>query len=90
MDRRKPDRRKRDQDQLLTDIQVAELAGVSINSVRKWRQIGVLPFVKVGRHPRVWLSTFQRVFHKPDVNGPWEQIGRSDKMPIAGNIRRKQ
>ena len=52
-------------DKLLTDYQVAELAGVPVNTVRYWRQTSVLPFVKVGRHPRVWLSVFCKVFNKP-------------------------
>jgi excisionase family DNA binding protein len=89
MDRRKPDRRNRNQDQLLSDNQVAVMAGVPVNTVRKWRQVGTLPFVKVGRHPRVWLSEFQKTFHQPKQNGPWEQIPKGDKMPVAGNIRRK-
>jgi len=89
MDRRKPDRRNRNQDQLLSDNQVAVMAGVPVNTVRKWRQVGTLPFVKVGRHPRVWLSEFQKTFHQPVQNGPWEQIPKGGKMPVAGNIRRK-
>jgi excisionase family DNA binding protein len=64
-ERRKADRRQDSRDRLLTDDQVAELAGVSANTVRYWRQTGELPFVKLGRHPRVWLSTFQGVFGKP-------------------------
>ncbi len=81
-DRRKSDRR--DQDYLMSDGQVAELAGVSINTVRFWRQIGLLPFIKVGRHPRLWYSSFQKVFQKP--LSFWE--GGADKMPSTGDIRR--
>jgi hypothetical protein len=96
-DRRKGDRRgvnleslrKANQDYLLSDVEVALLAAVPVNTVRKWRQVGMLPFVKVGRHPRVWLSEFQRTFHQPKPNGSWEQIPGSGKMPPAGNIRRK-
>lgn len=62
-DRRKPDRRQ--QDQLLTDREVAELAKVPMYTVKYWRQTGVLPFVKLGKHPRVWLSVFQKAFQKP-------------------------
>lgn len=53
------------EDRLLTDNQVGELAQVTVNTVRYWRQTGLLPFVRVGRHPRVWLSEFNRIFKKP-------------------------
>jgi excisionase family DNA binding protein len=72
------------QDHLMSDCQVAELAGVPTNTVRYWRQIGVLPFVKVGRHPRVWYSVFQKVFQKPL---PFPPFG-GDKIEGAGDIRR--
>jgi len=88
-DRRRNERRRANQDYLLSDEQVALMAAVPVNTVRKWRQIGTLPYVKVGRHPRVWLSEFQRIFHQPKPNGPWEQITESGKMPPAGGIRRK-
>ena len=65
-ERRKRDRRHIDRDHLMTDAEVAEKAGVSENSVRYWRQMGILPFVKVGKYPRVWFSTFCTVFRKPD------------------------
>lgn len=51
---------------LMTDQEVAELANVPVGSVRYWRQMGMLPFVKVGKHPRIWLSVFNKVFQKPD------------------------
>jgi excisionase family DNA binding protein len=54
--------RKRDKDYLMTDFEVAELAKVPVNTIRYWRQTGIMPFVKVGRHPRIWLSTFEKVF----------------------------
>ena len=79
MDRRKPDRRNRNQDQLLSDEQVALMAGVPVNTVCYWRLAGMLPFVKVGRHPRVWLSDFQKTFHQPKVNGPWEALNDGGK-----------
>lgn len=60
--------KKQDEDYLMTDIEVAELAKVSVNTIRYWRQKGVMPFVKVGRHPRIWLSTFEKVFQKPDLS----------------------
>lgn len=53
------------QDYLMTDKEVAEFAKVSVGSVRYWRQMGVLPFVKVGRHPRIWHSVVLKVFKKP-------------------------
>ncbi len=90
MDRRKPDRRNRNQDQLLSDEQVALMAAVPVNTVSYWRLAGMLPFVKLGRHPRVWLSDFQKAFHQPNLNGPWEPLNENDKMPPASNIRRKQ
>jgi excisionase family DNA binding protein len=89
-ERRKGERRNGDQDKLLTEEEVADLAGVPTNTVRYWRQKGVLPFVKVGRHPRIWRSVFQSLFHKPARNGPWELLDESDKIRGAGDIRRKQ
>jgi len=56
------------EDRLLTELQVAELAQIPVNTVRYFRQTKRLPSVKVGRHPRIWLSTFYQVFNKPDVN----------------------
>ncbi len=82
-DRRKNDRRF--QDYLLTEEQVAELAKVSPHTVRHWRQAGMLPFVKVGKFPRVWYSVFLRVFQKPLTYSP---LG-ADKMQSAGDIRRQ-
>jgi hypothetical protein len=51
---------------LMSDKDIAEWAGVSPNTVRYWRQTGVLPFEKVGKYPRVWYSTLCKVFRKPD------------------------
>ena len=59
---RKGDRRNANQDYLLSDKQVRCMAGVPVNTVCYWRWVGMLPFVKVGRHPRVWLSEFQKTF----------------------------
>lgn len=70
---------------LMTDQEVAEKAGVSTNTVRYWRQTGVLPFVRVGRTSRVWYSEFLRVFQKPLP--PW--ASGADTMPGAGSIRRQ-
>ena len=53
------------EDRLLTDKEVADMAKVSPNTVKYWRQTRILPFVKVGKHPRIWLSEFNRVFQKP-------------------------
>lgn len=89
-DRRRNDRRKSHADYLMTDKQVAEFAGVSIHTVKYWRLVGTLPFVKVGRHPKVWFSEFEKVFHKPDAKGYWELTVEPGKIPTAGDIRRKQ
>jgi hypothetical protein len=91
MDRRKPDRRTPNQDQLLSDKQVALMAGVPVNTVSYWRLAGMLPFVKLGRHPRVWLSVFQKTFHQPKTNGPWEPLDEGVKIQIqsARGIGRK-
>lgn len=78
-ERRKNDRRRANQDYLLSDEQVALMAAVPVNTVCYWRWAGMLPFVKVGRHPRVWLSEFQRTFHQPKPNGPWEPLNGNDK-----------
>ena len=62
---------------LMSDKNIAEKAGVSPNT-------GALPFVKVGKYPRVWYSAFLQVFKKPLPS--W---ANSDyKMPSAGDIRR--
>ena len=83
-ERRRNDRRSKHQDYLMSDDQVAQLAGVPVGSVRHWRQTGILPFIKVGRHPRVWHSVFQKVFQNPLSIGP----GGADTMTSAGDIRR--
>jgi excisionase family DNA binding protein len=80
-ERRRSDRRTLNQDYLMTDDQVAQMAGVSVHTVRYWRQLGVLPFVKVGKHPRIWHSVFQKVFQKPLPN-PFE----TDKIKGAGTL----
>jgi excisionase family DNA binding protein len=63
------------EDTLLTDQEAAELARVSPSTVRYWRQTGLVPFVKVGKHPRIWLSEFNRVFNKPDNIAPLGTLG---------------
>jgi len=73
----------------MTDIEVAQMAKVPVRTVRYWRNSGMLPFVKVGRHPRIWLSDFQRTFHKPPANGLLEQKANPDKIATARNIRRQ-
>jgi hypothetical protein len=71
---------------LMSDKDIAEKAGVSPNTVRYWRQTGVLPFVKVGKYPRVWYSVFLQVFKKTGPN----LAGVADTMPLAdGDIRRQ-
>jgi len=67
------------ENKLLTDKEVAGLAKVSTNTVKYWRLTGVLPFVKVGKHPRIWLSEFNRVFQKP----------LTQYNALAGDIRRQ-
>ena len=69
---------------LMSDKDIAEKAGVSPNTVRYWRQTGVLPFVKVGKYPRVWHSVFLQVFKIPLSS--WTDP--ADKIPSAGDIRR--
>jgi len=69
---------------LMSDKDIAGRASVSENTVRYWRQTGVLPFVKVGKYPRVWYSVFLQVFKKPLPS--W--VDSADKMPSAGDIRR--
>ena len=59
------DFRLKHEDYLMTDNEVAELASVSVDTVRYWRLVGILPFIKIGRHPRIWLSVFYKVFKKP-------------------------
>ena len=83
-ERRRSDRRYQHQDYLMTEHQVAEMAKVSVHTVRYWRQLGILPSVKVGKHPRVWHSAFLKVFQKPLPLSPFG----ADKMLGAGDIRR--
>ena len=81
-ERRKAERRNH----LMSDKDVAEKAGVSPNTVRYWRQTGILPFVKVGKYPRIWYSVFLQVFKKPSPH----LAGDVDTMPLAdGGIRRQ-
>jgi hypothetical protein len=88
-DRRRGERRLDGPDSLLTDLQVAKMASVPVRTVRYWRLAGILPSVKVGRHPRIWMSMFQKVFHQPTANGPWELVSGSDKIQNVRDIRRK-
>lgn len=84
------ERRNQDQDYLMTEIEVAKLARVSVNTVRYWRQTGIIPFVKVGRHPRVWWSAFQAVFHRPSIPETLERNPDSDKIAkVVDRQRRK-
>ena len=84
-ERRKGDRRAAQQDRLLSDEQVAKMAGVSVRTVHHWRLTGQLPFVKLGRHPRVWHSVFLKVFQNPLSIG----TGGTGTMPLTeGDIRR--
>ena len=83
-ERRNSDRRYKHQDYLMSDSQVGQLAGVPTLTVKYWRHAGVLPYVKVGKHPRIWHSDFLRVFKKSlPFNG-----GDEGKMGTAGDIRR--
>ena len=80
--RGRDDRRHKNQDYLMSDAQVGEMAGVPTGTVRYWRQIGVLPFVKVGRHPRIWFSEVQKVFKRPLPLG----AGGAGTMPVLGTL----
>ena len=82
-ERRKGDERR---NHLMTEQEVAERAIVSVNTVRYWRQTGILPFVRVGKYPRIWYSVFLQVFKKPDPH----LAGVTDTMPPAdGDVRRQ-
>ena len=83
-------RRSEDQDYLMTDGEVARLAKVSPNTVRYWRQTGLIPFVKVGRHPRVWRSALMETFHKPSTSLLFETKKVFVKMPRGEDVGRKQ
>ena len=63
-------------DILLTDQDIARMAKIPVASVRWLRRMGKIPYVKVGRHPRIWLSDFYRTYKKPDVK----------IVPAAGDI----
>ncbi len=87
-ERRRGDRRLEVRDRLLTEDEVAKMAGVSPLTVKYWRQAGVLPYVKVGRHPRVWLSVFLKVFQKPQTQTAWDLGAVAGKMDTAWDVRR--
>ncbi len=74
VNRKISDDRQTDQDFLMTDSEIAEMVKVPVRTVRYWRLAGILPFIKVGRHPRVWWSSFCVVFKKPDT--PWNVLVR--------------
>ncbi len=63
------------EDELMTYKQVGEEAQVPIETVKYWRQTGQLRVVKVGKHPRVWRSDFNKAFKKPDIMPPPETLG---------------
>jgi len=83
-ERRRTDRRQKDR--LLTEHQVAEMAAVSINTIRHWRQSRVLPSVKVGKHPMIWLSVFLRVFQCTQGLSPLERAVLPARMPSSGTL----
>jgi len=87
-DRRNSDRRQEGRDRLLNEVEVARMAGVSPLTVKYWRRTGTLPYVRVGRHPRVWLSVFLGVFQKPTSQAQLDLAGETGKMTPAGDIRR--
>jgi len=87
-ERRSGDRRREGRDRLMSETDAATLVGVSPNTIRYWRQIGTLPFVKVGKHPRVWLSVLLGVFQKPQGSGSFDSPRTAGKMVPVGDIRR--
>ena len=87
-DRRNSDRRKEGRDRLLSEAEVARLAGVSPLTVKYWRQVGLLPYVKVGRHPRVWLSVFQGIYQKPQTGLVYNLKGETGNINTAWDVRR--
>lgn len=80
-ERRKSERRNH----LMNDEEVGQMAKVSVNTVRYWRQTGTLPFVRVGRCSRVWYSEFLKVFKNPQSR----LALTADTMAGAGGIRRQ-
>jgi hypothetical protein len=52
-------------DELLTEQLVADMAKVSFSTIKYWEQIGKIPYVKVGMHRMIWRSSFDLVFKKP-------------------------
>lgn len=87
-ERRTADRRQKDQ--LLTDEEIADLAKVPVNTVRHWRQTGTLPFVRIGKHPRVWLSAFYGMFRGALPQGCFAPAANPATIPSARDIRRVQ
>jgi excisionase family DNA binding protein len=43
----------------LSDEQIAELLSVPVGTVGWWRRTGRLPYLKVGRYPRVRAADFE-------------------------------
>ncbi len=83
-ERRRSDRRGQNQDHLMSDSQVGQLVGVPTLTVKYWRHTGKLPYVRVGKHPRIWYSEFLKVFKKPLPFPPFGDV----KIQDGRNIRR--
>jgi excisionase family DNA binding protein len=43
----------------LSDAQIADLLSVPVATVGWWRRIGKLPYLRVGRYPRVRAADFE-------------------------------
>jgi len=80
-ERRSGDRRRNGRDCLMTEAEVAVMAGVSPLTVKYWRRVGTLPFVRVGRHPRVWLSECLKFLRAPgNMGAPMVDIRRDSNV----------
>ncbi len=53
-------------EKLLTELEAAEIARVGKATIRYWRQIGKLPFIKPGRHPLIIQSELLKFLLKPE------------------------
>ena len=58
---------ERRKNKLLTEQEAAEIARTNKNTIKYWRQLGKLAFVKFGRHPLIWESVLYQFLEVPVV-----------------------
>jgi excisionase family DNA binding protein len=67
------------EDELLTVKESANIAKVSSNTINYWRQIGLVKFHKIGKHPRIWRSELNTFLKKPAKIDSMGTLGGSNE-----------